>query len=155
MLAGILSRRNTASHRCSTRLRALPLSPPRKWILLPPFPKDMKKQENTRCGILLSQSKSVPTAALSTSGIRVEGGSFLSACPNKLPCIFSCKNKTGGTRPDASCKQSLCMTSYGGIIRIRLKGRRWFLPLSPSSRTPLFLFDGIVLLFFGFCKLYF
>ena len=27
-------------------------------------------------------------------------------------------------------------TSYGGIIRIRCKGRRWFLPLSPSSRAP-------------------
>ena len=37
--------------------------------------------------------QSVPTAALSTSGIRVEGGSFLSACPHKLPCIFSCKTK--------------------------------------------------------------
>ena len=27
-------------------------------------------------------------------------------------------------------------TSYGGIIRIRCKGRRCFLPLSPSSRAP-------------------
>ena len=44
-----------------------------------------------------TEVKVFPTAALSTSGIRVEGDSFLSACQNKLPCIFSCKNKTGRT----------------------------------------------------------
>ena len=30
----------------------------------------------------------LPTAALSASGYRVEGGSFLSACQHKLPCIY-------------------------------------------------------------------
>ena len=59
-----------------------------------------------------NRAKVFPTAALSTSGIRVEGDSFLSACQNKLPCIFSCKTKTGDTLLDASCKKSLCMTSY-------------------------------------------
>ena len=44
MLAGILSRRNTASHRCHTGLRALPLSPPLMWYAFPPFLK-VKKQE--------------------------------------------------------------------------------------------------------------
>ena len=34
------------------------------------------------------RAKAFPTAALSTSGIRVEGESFLSACQNKLPCIY-------------------------------------------------------------------
>ena len=67
-----------------------------------------------------NREKAFPTAALSTSGIRVEGDTFLSACQVKLPCIFSCKIKTGDTLMDASCKKSLCMTSYGGIIRIRL-----------------------------------
>ena len=42
MLAGILSRRNTASHRCHTELRALPLGP----LLLS---KD-KKNEDARSG---------------------------------------------------------------------------------------------------------
>ena len=44
-----------------------------------------------------TEAKAFPTAALSTSGIRVEGVSFLSACQNKLPCIFSCKIKTEET----------------------------------------------------------
>ena len=75
--------------------------------------------------------KSFPTAALSTSGIRVEGDSFLSACQYKLPCIFNCKIKTGDHLfGDVSCKKSLRMTSYGGITRIRLKGRS----LSTSSQ---------------------
>ena len=30
----------------------------------------------------------LPTAALSASGVRVEGDSFLSACPHKLPRLF-------------------------------------------------------------------
>ena len=55
-----------------------------------------------------TEADQFPTAALSTSGIRVEGDSFLSACQNKLPCIFSCKIKTGGNLLDASCKKSLC-----------------------------------------------
>ena len=38
----------------------------------------------------------------------------------------------------ASCKKSLHMTSYGGIIRIRLKGRRLYLPLSLSIQAPLY-----------------
>ena len=41
---------------------------------------------------------------------------------------------------DASCKKSLLLTSYGGIIRIRLKGRSRLLPLSLSLQAPLFLF---------------
>ena len=59
------------------------------------FLKGYKKQENTFCGILLQQSKAFPTAALSTSGIRVEGYTFLSACQYKLPLRFLIVNKTG------------------------------------------------------------
>ena len=61
-----------------------------------------------------TEVKAFPTAALSTSGtgngekastavsfisvsLWVEVDSFLSACQNKLPCIFSCKIKTGET----------------------------------------------------------
>ena len=91
-----------------------------------------------------TEADQFPTAALSTSGIRVEGDSFLSACQNKLPCIFSCKIKTGGNLLDASCKKSLCMTSYGGIIRIRLKGRSLITSSQPASQAPLYLFHLLV-----------
>ena len=70
----------------------------------------------------------------------VEGDSFLSACQNKLPCIFSCKIKTGRTWSGSSCKKSLCMTSYGGIIRIRLRVEVRLLPLSLLPQAPLYLF---------------
>ena len=71
----------------------------------------------------------------------VEGDSFLSACQNKLPCIFSCKIKTGRTFCGSSCKKSLCMTSYGGIIRIRLRVEVRLLPLSLLTQAPLYLFS--------------
>ena len=35
----------------------------------------------------------------------------------------------------ASCKKSLCMTSYGGIIRIRLKGRSWMTSSQPANTS--------------------
>ena len=89
----------------------------------------------------VTEVKAFPTAALSTSGIRVEGDSFLSACQNKLPCIFSCKIKTRETLCGSSCKKSLCMTSYGGIIRIRLRVEVRLLPLSLLSQAPLYLFS--------------
>jgi len=57
-----------------------------------------KKQENTQVVSSCNGAKSFPTAALSTSGIRVEGSTFLSACQNKLPCVFNCKIKTGDSR---------------------------------------------------------
>ena len=41
----------------------------------------------------------------------------------------------------ASCKKSLCeTTSYGGIIRIRLKGRSSITSSQPASQAPLYLF---------------
>ena len=108
MLTGILSRRNTASHRWITRLKALPFSPPHLWISFPPF----SKNKNRRIPFVVSsciRASMFPTAALSTSGIRVEGLSFLSACCNKLPCIFSYKTKTGDNLFGASCKK-LCLS---------------------------------------------
>ena len=96
--------------------------------------------------------KSFPTAALSTSGIRVEGDSFLSACQNKLPCVFSCKIKTGDNPCGVPPVKNPCvMTSYGGIIRIRLKGRSLVTSSQPASQAPLYLF--IMLLYTRFSKI--
>jgi hypothetical protein len=41
---------------------------------------------------------------------------------------------------DASCKKSLCMTSYGGIIRIRLRVEVRLLPLSLLHKLPCIYF---------------
>ena len=69
-LAGLLSRRNTASHRCCYKTQgAPPLSAavhPRSFAL-PPF-KKCKKTGDTRCGVSEKSSFSLPTAALSASG---------------------------------------------------------------------------------------
>ena len=97
----------------------------------------------------------IPTLALSKSGIWVEGHTFLSACQNKLPCIFSCKTKTGDTLLDASCKKSLCMTSYGGIIRIRLKGRSWMTSSQPAARAPLFCLNVLYRYYVQFARCFF
>ncbi len=86
------------------------------------------------------RAQAFPTAALSTSGIRVEGETFLSACTTSSPCIFSCTNKTGDNPSGASCKKSLCMTSYGGIIRIRLRVEVRLLPLSLQHKLPCIYF---------------
>ena len=88
-----------------------------------------------------TEANQFPTAALSTSGIRVEGDSFLSACQNKLPCIFSCKIKNRkhpiGMPP---VKNPCVMTSYGGIIRIRLKGRSLITSSQPANTSsPVFI----------------
>ena len=40
---------------------------------------------------------------------------------------------------DASCKKSLHMTSYGGIIRIRLKGRSLMTSSQPAHELPCFV----------------
>ena len=54
------------------------------------------------------------------------------------------QTKTGGNRSDASCKKSLNMTSYGGIIRIRLKGRSLMTSSQPATRAPLFCNEIII-----------
>ncbi len=41
---------------------------------------------------------------------------------------------------DASCKKSLCMTSYDGIIRIRLKGRSSVTSSQPAITSSPVLF---------------
>ena len=107
---------------------------------LPPFSKEIKNRSIPFVVSSCNRAKTFPTAALSTSGIRVEGCTFLSACQHKLPCVFSCKIKTGDTLGDASCKKSLCMTSYGGIIRIRYRVEVRLLPLSLQTQAPLYLF---------------
>ena len=49
---------------------------------------------------------------------------------------------------DASCKKSLCMTSYGGIIRIRLKGRSLVTSSQPAyTSSPVFDYGSIIYLF--------
>jgi len=41
---------------------------------------------------------------------------------------------------DASCKKSWCMTSYGGIIRIRFKGRSLVTSSQPAyTSSPVFI----------------
>ena len=41
-------------------------------------------------------------------------------------------------------KNPCVMTSYGGIIRIRLKGRSWITSSQPASQAPLYLFHFLV-----------
>jgi hypothetical protein len=58
-LIGLLSRRNTASHRCNTRLRALPLSLPRtnrgcRFHIL--FQKSATKNRKHLCGVSCKKS---------------------------------------------------------------------------------------------------
>ena len=135
MLTGILSRRNTASHRWSTKLRAIPLSPPHQWISFPPFPKNKNRRIPF---VVFSRIKAsmFPTAALSTSGIRVEGLSFLSACCNKLPCIFSCKTKTGDNLFGASCKKLCLSLPTAALSASGLRVEACLLPLSPTYELP-------------------
>ena len=57
---------------------------------------------------------------------------------------FPKDKKTKTPDSNASVKSSL-MTSSGGIIRIRLKGRRYVLPLSLSAQAPLFFCLPIIL----------
>ena len=57
---------------------------------------------------------------------------------------FPKDKKTKTPDLNASVKSSL-MTSSGGIIRIRLKGRRYVLPLSLSAQAPLFFCLSIIL----------
>ena len=42
---------------------------------------------------------------------------------------------------DVSCKKSRRVTSYGGIIRIRLKGRSLRTSSQPALQAPLYLFS--------------
>ena len=56
---------------------------------------------------------------------------------------------------DASCKKSSSMTSYGGIIRIRLRVEVRLLPLSLLSQAPLFLFSLLFYTFYLFNTIYF
>lgn len=42
---------------------------------------------------------------------------------------------------DVSCKKSRRVTSYGGIIRIRLKGRSLMTSSQPALQAPLYLFS--------------
>ena len=81
-----------------------------------------------------------PTAALSASGIRVEGDSFLSACPNKLPCIFSCKIKTGETFCGFSCKKSVHDDFLRRHYPHQVKGRSWMTSSQPAhTSSPVFI----------------
>ena len=81
-----------------------------------------------------------PTAALSASGIRVEGESFLSACQNKLPCIFCCQNKTGATFCGRSCKKSLHDDFLRRHYPHQVKGRSWMTSSQPAhTSSPVFI----------------
>ena len=60
------------------------------------------------------------------------------------PCLVLRQTKTGDPLR-ASCKKSPVMTSYGGIIRIRLKGRRSIPSSQPASQAPLYLVRDCIL----------
>ncbi len=107
----------------------------------------------------------VPTLALSKSGsgfvcdeyLRVEGHTFLSACPRRVthqaPRLFDCKIKTGDTHRMPPVKNPCIMTSYGGIIRIRFRfhqrrtpqGRSWMTSSQPAdTSSPAFILLAIL-----------
>ena len=62
----------------------------------------------------------------------------------KLP-VYSITNKNRRHPPDASCKNHRVMTSYGGITRIRLKGRSSSTSSQPAAQAPLYLFVGHII----------
>ena len=112
MLTGILSRRNTASHRLShTWPRALPLG-------LPPA-------GGSR--FLLSQSM-----------VFVTFFCHLFRKHNDPEFFKSDDIKTGDTHRGMSPVKIHIMTSYGGIIRIRLKGRSSITSSQPANELPCF-----------------
>ena len=58
-----------------------------------------------------------------------------------VPPFKKVQQKTGDTKCGISCKKPILLsqtTSYGGIIRIRLKGRKSHFPLSPFTSSPVF-----------------
>ena len=55
---------------------------------------------------------------------------------------------------DNSCKKSF-MTSYGGIIRIRLKGRSHNASSQPAMQAPLYFVIEILHPFWQICKCFF
>ena len=67
--------------------------------------------------------------------------------------LFNSKQKTGDTYPDASCKNHRVMTSYGGITRIRLKGRSLSTSSQPASQAPLYLFVNVLYIGNAFCAI--
>ena len=92
-LTGFLSRRNTASHRCNTRHKALPFVR-RGLTANAVFHRPFQRKSNPA-----SKKRRHPTRCL---------------------------------------RMNQLMLSYGGIIRIRCKGRRSYLPLSLSYKLPVF-----------------
>jgi len=65
----------------------------------------------------------------------------------QAPRLFDCKIKTGDNPLGASCKKSLNMTSYGGIIRIRFKGRSLVTSSQPAyTSSPVFYYKPIIYL---------
>ena len=99
--------------------------------------------------------KSIPYVGIIQIRLWVEGRTFLSA-RIRAPRLWNCKIKTGDTFPDASCKKSHCkMTSYGGITRIRLKGRSSSTSSQPAIQAPLYLFVEVIIYQIpGKCKYY-
>ena len=84
--------------------------------------------------------KSFPTAALSTSGIRVEGDSFLSACSTSSPAFSVVKIKTGETFCGSSCKKSLCHDFLRRHYPHQVKGSKFGYFLSACfTSSPVFI----------------
>ena|GEM_PF-4972401 len=84
-----------------------------------------------------------PPLALSKSGFGSKvAPSSQPVC--KLPVYSVVKQKTGDTIWMPPVKNRPMMTSYGGIIRIRLKGRSWMTSSQPATQAPLFLLIVII-----------
>ena len=87
--------------------------------------------------------------------IRFTGRSWITSSQPaaQAPRVIQFANKkTGDTPLDAPCKKSGNMTSYGGIIRIRCKGRSLVTSSQPASQAPLYLVECIVRRLSGKCK---
>ena len=65
---------------------------------------------------------------------------------------YKSKNRRQPFR-DASCKKSLCMTSYDGIIRIRLKGRSLSTSSQPANTSsPVFYVNNCYNTNYYYCQ---
>ena len=67
--------------------------------------------------------------------------------------FISLQAKTGDTRRVPPVKIMCMMTSYGGIIRIRLKGRSSITSSQPASQAPLYLFVRVLYIDISFCAI--
>ena len=135
----------------NTRLRALPLSPPHVWNIASFL---HKKQEQTCCGFLLKKNKyhflrrHYPHQV---KGSKVHPSSQPVNTSSPVFQLSKQKPETPVLMPPVEKLRT--MTSYGGITRIRLKGRSWMTSSQPAcTSSPVFVCKSIIYRFFHNCK---